>query len=250
MDRLIRPRLVSILAALLGVALAHAGQAAEAAASCQAVSAVTRVTLVELYTSEGCDSCPQADRWLSGLKGRPDVLAAAFHVDYWDRLGWKDRFADPRNTARQAESQRWSGARFSYTPQVLVNGKDWRYQQGLPTAAAPAVVRVQLVRESEARVQVRVQALDGSPQRLGAWWAVLEDDHVSVVRAGENAGATLRHDHVVREQGQLAPRLAADPAAWSIDVPAQGEGGRRVRLLLVVTDAGTGLPLQAVQLRC
>ena len=84
--------------------------------------------VVELYTSEGCNSCPPADRWLSKLKADPGVVALAFHVDYWDRLGWKDRFASAAFTARQAEQQASNGARFSYTPQVVVDGqdrKDW-----------------------------------------------------------------------------------------------------------------------------
>ena len=74
--------------------------------------------MVELYTSEGCSSCPPADRWLSALKDGPPVVALAFHVDYWDRLGWKDRNASPAYTRRQAAQQRFNGARFSYTPQV------------------------------------------------------------------------------------------------------------------------------------
>ena len=80
--------------------------------------------MVELYTSEGCNSCPPADRWLSTLKADPAVVALAFHVDYWDRLGWKDRFASAAFTARQAAQQATNGARFSYTPQVVVDGRD------------------------------------------------------------------------------------------------------------------------------
>src|SRR3954463_10318658 len=91
---------------------------------CQAASSARVPVVVELYTSEGCDSCPPADRWLSTLKDQPDVFAAAFHVDYWDRLGWKDRFASGRYTERQAQLQAADGARSSYTPQVRVNGAD------------------------------------------------------------------------------------------------------------------------------
>ena len=230
--------------------------------SCQAVSAPQRATVVELYTSEGCDSCPPADRWLSTLKGRPDVLAAAFHVDYWDRLGWKDRFADPRHTARQAESQRHSGARFSYTPQVLVQGRDWKQWPSLPDSGRAvdhsAVVQIELERDGvapgqskiQSQVRVRVLPLAGAPATLALWWAVLEDGHVSAVKAGENAGAQLRHDHVVRAQGQRAPWRSADTSAWVVDAPAVGEGGRRSRLLVVVTDAASGASLQAVQLAC
>ena len=90
----------------LGQGLARAGDAI-------ATSARTTAPVVELYTSEGCNSCPPADRWLSTLKADPAVVALAFHVDYWDRLGWKDRFASAAFTQRQAAQQATNGARFS-----------------------------------------------------------------------------------------------------------------------------------------
>ena len=222
------------------------------AQTCQARSADRQVLLVELYTSEGCNSCPPADRWLSTLKGRPQVLAAAFHVDYWDRLGWTDRFGDARHTERQAEAARQGGARFSYTPQVLINGRDWRGWPTLPIVEAPAAVHLALVRGEGQRVDVTVTPRSGSPARLGLWWAVLEDGHVSRVLAGENLGVTLRHDHVVRRYGRL-PAWAASTGvavAQQLSAAQNGEGGRKVRLLVVVTDAVTGAPLQAAQLVC
>ncbi|HUG25789.1 DUF1223 domain-containing protein, partial [Piscinibacter sp.] len=104
----------------LGLAAAACAMAADAAAApqCSARSGPAAAPLVELYTSEGCNSCPPADRWLSALKDRPGVVALAFHVDYWDGLGWKDRFASPLHTQRQAQQRAVNGARFSYTPQV------------------------------------------------------------------------------------------------------------------------------------
>src|SRR5450755_245951 len=113
---------------------------ARAAGACSAHSARTATPVVELYTSEGCNSCPPADRWLSRLKADPDVVALAFHVDYWDRLGWKDRFASAAFTERQATQQASNGARFSYTPQVVVDGqdrKDW-WSLATPIANRPA----------------------------------------------------------------------------------------------------------------
>src|SRR5688500_7557906 len=83
---------------------------AHAAENCVARSTATPPTVIELYTSEGCSSCPPADRWLSKLKGRPAVLALAFHVNYWDRLGWPDRFASAEGTARQHQLARLAGS--------------------------------------------------------------------------------------------------------------------------------------------
>ena len=103
---------------------------AVAAPSCQASRSATAPTVVELYTSEGCSSCPPADKWLSTLKGKPDVLALAFHVNYWDRLGWPDRFASAELTARQHELAQLAGSRQVYTPQVVANGRDWRVVTG------------------------------------------------------------------------------------------------------------------------
>ena len=86
--------------------------------------------LVELYTSEGCDSCPPADRWLTkqfpAAATDARAVALAFHVDYWDRLGWADRFASPAYTERQYASMRANAATFVYTPQVLLQGHDLR----------------------------------------------------------------------------------------------------------------------------
>ena len=244
----------SVAQAGLGLALtASALGAAPAPASCQARSGDRQALLIELYTSEGCNSCPPADRWLSSLKGRPDVLAAAFHVDYWDRLGWVDRFGSPRHTERQAQQQRSSGAGFSYTPQVLANGRDWRGAPTLPLLDKAALVQVDAQRLDPQHVAVQVQPKPGAPTRLALWWALLEDGHVSAVRAGENQGVTLHHDHVVRQYGVL-PAWAASagqPVALAIDLAAaQEKGGPKARLLLVVTEASTGAPLQALQLGC
>ena len=115
-------------------ALAALSLAAAAGPVCKAGSGATAPVVVELYTSEGCSSCPPADRWLSTLKGRPDVLALAFHVDYWDRLGWPDRFATAEGTARQWALARRDGSPQVYTPQVRVNGRDARTGT-LPAAA-------------------------------------------------------------------------------------------------------------------
>jgi hypothetical protein len=238
-------------AALLATAIAVA-TAADAAdtGGCRAASGARVPVLVELYTSEGCDSCPPADRWLSSLKTGDDLIAVAFHVDYWDRLGWKDRFADPRYTERQAAQRAPSGARFVYTPQVLVNGRDWRQLGALPTAAGPSTVRIALQRDGEDRVGVAVQALPGAPARLALWWASIEDGHVSAVGAGENRGATLHHDHVVRRYGEVAAWPAAVAQSLSLSAPRVGEGGRRSHTLVVVTDGAGGAPLQALALGC
>src|SRR5438270_8352522 len=106
----------AVFAAMLLLGPAHA------MADCTARSPDHSVALLELYTSEGCDSCPPADRWLSRFDQTSvadRVVPLALHVDYWDRLGWKDRFASPAYTERQREQTRRQGSSFVYTPQVM-----------------------------------------------------------------------------------------------------------------------------------
>jgi len=227
-------------------ALWAAAAGAQPAQACSAGSGAVVPTVVELYTSEGCNSCPPADRWLSTLKDRPGVVAAAFHVDYWDRLGWKDRFASPLYSERQAQQQALSGDRFSYTPQVRVNGADWRRWPRLPAASAPSTLQLTLRRDGD---QVVIDVQPTNPEAsLSLWWAALEDGHVSDVGAGENRGERLRHDHVVRHYGSIAPWRG--PLQRRVEVPQTGEGGRALRVIAVVSDAASGATLQAVQLRC
>ena len=235
-----------MVAAMLAAATAPV--AAQGLCSASAKGAPPRV--VELYTSEGCNSCPPADRWLSGLKGRSDVIAAAFHVDYWDRLGWRDRFASPANTSRQAALQSTSGVRYSYTPQVLVDGRDWRRWPELPAPQAAATgVHLELQRLGD-RVRLTVNADTASPPRLALWWALLEDEHNSAVRSGENAGAHLRHDHVVRQHASVpAWDAQGAPKVLNLDLPSHGEAGRSTRVLAVVVDPTSGRTVQAAQLQ-
>lgn len=233
----------------LALALSSSSQALPV---CRATSTPQQVQVVELYTSEGCDSCPSADRWLSSLAQRSDVLAVAFHVDYWDRLGWVDRFASPLYTARQSRQVAGSGAGFAYTPQVLVNGRDWRGWPRLPGAAARALVNITVMRELDRTVHVSVRSEPGSPQDLALWWAQVEDGHVSQVLAGENKGAQLRHDRVVRQYGQTnawrgQPGVVHDER---VVLTHQGDSAHAAHFLVVVVDASTGAPLQATQLDC
>lgn len=240
----------SFASAALG--LAFAGTAGATGLACQAQSPKLTPTVVELYTSEGCSSCPPADRWLSSLKTGPEVVALAFHVDYWDRLGWTDRFATPAATQRQYQLARLAGKDGVYTPQVMVSGQDWRSWPALPVASVPAPVRVTLSRESDT---VTAQVAPGDPTggrisgQLSGYWAVLEDHHQTQVRAGENSGETLRHDHVVRQYQPVSNWRASEGAKRMLTVsPGVPEYPRQV--VFVVTDPVTAKPLQAVSLGC
>ncbi|CAN5689608.1 DUF1223 domain-containing protein [soil metagenome] len=242
------------LAGLAGLTCA-AQLEAHAQPTCSARSAATVTPVVELYTSEGCSSCPPADRWLSQIKPGPSVVALAFHVDYWDRLGWKDRFASAAYTRRQAQTQASSGARFSYTPQVLINGADrpdWPRATLAAVGSSVATVEVQLTRDGD-RVTARVSPSPAAPARLAAYWAVTEEGHVSAVKAGENDGATLHHDHVVRDYRPVAawPSKAGAPAgALQFDLTSAADPAHPREVVLVVVDADTGRPVQAVKLGC
>lgn len=222
--------------------------------SCSVRSPATITPVVELYTSEGCNSCPPADRWLSAnVKADAPVVALAFHVDYWDRLGWKDRFASPAFTQRQAEQQRSSGARFSYTPQVIIDGADRPDWPGASVASRPrpaATVDAQLVREGS-RLTATIAARPGAPARLAAFWAVTEQGHVSAVKAGENEGVTLHHDFVVRDYARVAAWPAQPEAATlQFDLAGAADAGHPRQVNLVIVNADTGRPVQSVKLGC
>ena len=248
-----RPSTVLATGLSLAASLAHA---AAATATCSVRSGPSSAPVVELFTSEGCNSCPPADRWMSTLKADPGVVALAFHVDYWDRLGWKDRFASPAYTQRQAQTQASSGARFSYTPQVLLDGadrKDW------PRIAAPlsapssqrqaARVDITLVREAD-RFTATVAPAHGAPARFAGYWALTENGHSTAVKAGENEGVTLKHDNVVREYRPVAAWNAANPATLRFEPTTPRDPAHPAEVNLVVVDADSGRPLQALKLGC
>ena len=247
----------AIEAAIALFSSAHAP--AWSAASCTAQSPTFVVPVVELYTSEGCNSCPPADRWLSRLKANPNVVALAFHVDYWDRLGWKDRFASADYTRRQAQQQASNGARFSYTPQIVLDGIDQPRWPSLPlpganrphSERAASTIDITLTRDGD-QVNAVVRAKPGAPQRLAAFWALTEDGHRSDVKAGENQGVTLQHDFVVRQFSDVPAWSAASGAPTSIrfDLDRAESPAHPASVNLVVLDAGTRRPLQAVALGC
>lgn len=214
---------------------------------CEQRAAAQPPALVELYTSEGCSSCPPADRWLSTLKGRNDVIALAFHVNYWDRLGWPDRFATPATTERQTLLAQSSGSGYVYTPQVLLNGRDWRHWSGsAPARLPPSAVALALKRDGS----TVTASIGPAANRLAGYWAVLEDGHSSRVRAGENAGETLKHDHVVTLYQPVDAWSARDAAKQqTLSLPAVTAGAAR-RVVFVVTDAVSQRPLQALALGC
>jgi hypothetical protein len=224
---------------------------AAAADACRAASGPRAAAVVELYTSQGCSSCPPADAWLSRLQGRPGVVPLAFHVDYWDRLGWKDRLASRANTERQASQRAVNGARYPYTPQVVIDGVD---RPDWPSAALgvprPSPVEIGLVREGD-RVVASVAPRAGPPVRLAALWAVAENGHATAVKAGENRGATLGNDAVVRRFETVDAWNAAPgmPRALAFAAPAAAPAARQ-SIAFVVLDAATGRPLDAVSLGC
>lgn len=175
------------------------------AATCKTASGAKRAALLELYTSEGCNSCPPADRWLSALRERVprDVVPLAFHVDYWNKLGWVDRFAQPAWSQRQGRIAATHHASTVYTPQFVLDGRDWRAWRGeLPEAredSAGARLKLRLKTPARGRLEVGGEARLRDPAPgARVYLALYENNLTSRVAAGENAGSLLRHDFVVR----------------------------------------------------
>ena len=196
---------------LLAVLALAAGLAQ--AAQCTAKSPATTTALVELYTSEGCDSCPPADRWLSTLGGKgyaaDRVVPIALHVDYWDYIGWKDPYAKQAFSARQRKMASLARAAVVYTPQVLLQGRDFRSwgsgafeQEVAKINAQPAKARIALALDTRDKgafdLEATVELLQGlSPGDMALYVGAYENKLVSEVKAGENRGKTLPHDYVV-----------------------------------------------------
>ena len=168
------------------------------------------LTVVELFTSQGCSSCPPADKFLGELAPRHDLLALSFHVDYWDYIGWKDPFASPAHTQRQRDYAQRLGLRYVYTPQMVIQGTvqatgSNRAAVLAAIAGAPGAghVSVGLRRDGRGRVVVSVSAAptDGD---VDVWMVVYDREHVTRVKRGENRGRTITNRNVVRALGRIA----------------------------------------------
>jgi hypothetical protein len=220
-----------------------------APAACEVKSGGQLTPVIELYTSEGCSSCPPADQWLSTLKGKP-VVAQAFHVAYWDYIGWKDAFANPAFAVRQREVAAINKLSGIYTPQLVRNGHDWSNWR-MPWQAIDF--------KSPSRAEITLRRSDGAdafeaqvtPVKATAtwtaYWTVTEHNHSSRVKAGENAGEFLKHDFVVR-QYVPAGRFEGAQSLKFYAIAAQADHPRQINL--VVSDIQTGETIQAASLQC
>jgi hypothetical protein len=213
---------------------------------CEVRSGERLTPVIELYTSEGCSSCPPADQWLSSLKGKP-VVAQAFHVGYWDYIGWVDRFATPANTARQREIASINKLRSIYTPQLVRNGQDWRIDARAADSTQAARANISLRRTDNADQFEAQISPTATCAPWSAYWSVTEHGHSSKVKAGENAGEFLQHDFVVRQYAPVGKYQGAQTLKF-VAIPAQAKHPRQINL--VVSDPQTGAPLQAVSLQC
>lgn len=214
---------------LLLAAPALASQAPRRAAAAQA-----QPVLVELFTSQSCSSCPPADVLLGELAGRPDVLALSYHVTYWNRLGWRDRFSLPEATERQRRYAATLGHNQIYTPQTVIQGR--RDAVGSDRAAVAAAIRAATpgpisltLRDAAPTISVAAGAGEGT----GTFWLVgFDRQHVTPVASGENRGRTLTHRHVVRSlstlgewRGQAMGLTSARPAGERVAVLLQASSG-------------------------
>lgn len=234
--------------------LASSATALAAPGQCVAESGALRTPVLELYTSEGCSSCPPADKWLSSLKGREaGAVVQAFHVGYWDYIGWTDRFATPAFTARQRDIAAHNGLGSIYTPQTVLDGRDWRGwgQSGLSAATEPARASITLRQLGTDQFEAQVSTKDVSTLAWSAYWTVTEDSHSSRVKSGENAGEYLQHDYVVRQYVPVGAYKTSPGTTQTLSLRSiAASSGHARRVNLVVFDSKTLKTLQAVSVGC
>lgn len=206
-----------------------------------------KTRLLELYTSEGCSSCPPAEAWLSRLQDSPrlwqDFAPLAFHVDYWDRLGWRDPYAAKAWTERQYRySAAWRSGSV-YTPGFVLDGREW-HNDGAPAAARelPGILRVAMA--NGVAVTAQFEPANDAARPLELHVARLGFGLFTQVKAGENRGRKLQHDFVVL--ALASAKMDAGRASLSLaqsDAPLPPNG--RTALVAWITTAGELEPLQA-----
>lgn len=205
--------------------------------------------VVELYTSQGCSSCPPADEVLSRLVGRKNVIPLALHVDYWDYIGWTDKMASPKYTDRQKAYARAIGSHMIYTPQLIIDGAD-RVAGARPMdvaelihqhAAMASPVRLKLARKGD-RVVIDARSSKTFPQKLMVQLVrYLPEKTVSIAR-GENAGRTITYHNIVTEWKTLGNWDGGEP--MSMIAPAAGSQP----VVVILQEPGPGLILAAASL--
>ena len=208
------------------------------------VSATSRTHLLELFTSEGCSSCPPAEAWLGQLRTQPglwrEFVPLAWHVDYWDRLGWKDRFASREATQRQqAYASKWNSESV-YTPCFVLDGREWRERGRAPAASHE---NAGVLRASYEGRQLRVEYRSSPALEFEAHAVVLAMGIASKVTRGENRGRELHHEFVVAARPQHA-RLRDGTAALSLPLPDRA-GANPLALAVWITRRGELAAVQA-----
>jgi hypothetical protein len=205
-----------------------------------------KVSLLELYTSEGCSSCPPAESWLSKLTtdGRlwKEIVPVAFHVDYWDDLDWKDRFAKREYTSRQRSYSAVWGNLSVYTPGFVLNGQEWKgWYSGNPLPAPDDRSAGTLdVRISKGTARI-VYSGNTEPKEIEAHIVPLAMDVSSDVRAGENRGRKLAHSFVALDLVSL--KLSGANGQFSGELPFNFATAKAIAVW--VTPTGSLSPLQA-----
>ncbi len=230
-----------------------------AAAPFSLAAAERPLTVVELFTSQGCSSCPPADAFLGELAGRADVLALSFHVDYWDYIGWKDPFASAAHTRRQRDYSRKLGLRYVYTPQMVIQGA--AHATGSDRSAvlsriekdrALARVPVELRQGDDGGVRLSIPdapATGEAAEEADIWLVIFDREHLTPVKRGENRGRNLRNYNVVRRLSRIA--------TWrgkALDMPVTVPdmvlgGGRACAVLVQSTETGRILGAAALGLQ-
>ncbi len=230
------------------------------AATCTAQTDAQTISLLDLTTSEGCSSCPSADKWLSNLTPNPSLyVALAFHVDYWDYIGWHDRFSKAQFSDRQRKIAALNHTGFVYTPQFVLNGKDFKSgddhyfhskiakQQKLPTRAT---LSLNTTTDSNGRISLNATAQLTNNQEIKqaeVFLALYENKLETQVKAGENNGRLLKHDYVVRELFGAFPISAENQFIKQFKLDEAWKN-KNAGAVLFVQDANNGEVLQSLQL--
>lgn len=201
-------------------------------ALCAAVApaAAGSPVVVELFTSQGCSSCPPADAFLARLSERPGVIALAFHVDYWDYLGWQDSFASPAFSKRQRSYARAFGERMVYTPQIVVAGRrglvgsrEDEVEAAIAEAAASSpLAKVTIALRGDA-LAVTVEAAGAVVQEAQVNLVLFDAPQVVEIGRGENSGRTMTYHNVVRSWMMLGSWSGAR-TEWVVPLPQDMRG--------------------------